>query len=234
MEHFSIARDHKYLIPYIRAARVVRGEDFFLFATPWSPPGWMKFPKAHNYGKLVWDERTRKAYADYFVRFVNAYEAENISIDAVHVQNEPNSDQKFHSCLWTGAEMRDFIRDDLGPAFDAANLNTDIWAGTIKRGDFNAWARTILSDPSAAAYVKGMGFQWAGKYGVQRTRQAFPEMPVIQTENECGDGTNTWDYAHHVFDFIQHYLSNGAVGEHLERVCLKVCGDRDHFKEATL
>jgi glucosylceramidase len=210
MDNFSIARDHKYLIPYIRAARAARGSDFFLFATPWSPPSWMKFPKAYNYGKLVWDGRTRKAYADYFVRFVKAYEAEAIPINAVHVQNEPNSDQKFPSCLWTGAEMRDFIRDDLGPAFDAAGIGTDIWAGTIERGDFNAWAETILSDPSAAAYVKGLGFQWAGKHGVQRTRQAYPHMPLIQTENECGDGTNTWEYAHYVFDLIQHYLSNGA------------------------
>ncbi len=44
----------------------------------------------------------------------------------------------------------------------------------------------------------------------QRTRQAFPHLPIIQTENECGDGTNTWDHAHHVFDLMQHYISNGA------------------------
>lgn len=210
MERFSIARDHESLIPYIEAARAVRGKDFTLFASPWSPPTWMKFPKAYNYGTLVWEPRYRKAYAEYFVRFVRAYEQAGITIQAVHVQNEPNSDQKFPSCVWTGAKMRDFIRDDLGPAFKAADLKTEIWAGTIERADFNGWAGTIFADPAAAAYLSGIGFQWAGKGAVQRTRQAFPDLPIIQTENECGDGSNSWEYAHYVFDLIQHYLSNGT------------------------
>jgi glucosylceramidase len=210
MENFSIARDHQMLVPFIEAARKVRGQDFFLFASPWSPPTWMKHPKAYNYGILNFDQRTRKAYADYFVRFVKAYRDIGIPIDAVHVQNEPNSDQKFPSCVWTGAKMRDFIRDDLGPAFEAAGVSTEIWAGTIERGDFNAWPQTILSDPGAAKFVAGFGFQWAGKHAVQRTRQAYPQVPLIQTENECGDGENTWAYAHYVFDLVQHYLSNGA------------------------
>ncbi|HXV30603.1 MAG TPA: glycosyl hydrolase, partial [Sinorhizobium sp.] len=192
METFSIARDRRSLIPYIEAARAVRGGDFHLFASPWSPPTWMKFPKAHNHGTLVWEPRHRRAYADYFVRFVKAYAEAGIPIHAVHVQNEPNSDQKFPSCIWTGAKMRDFIRDDLGPAFRAAGLDTEIWAGTIERGDFNGWAGTIFSDPEAAAYIKGVGFQWAGRHAVQRTRQAYPDLPIVQTENECGDGANGW------------------------------------------
>jgi glucosylceramidase len=210
MERFSIARDHVHLIPYIEAARAIHGEDFYLFASPWSPPTWMKAPQAYNFGALIWEPKYRAAYADYFVRFLRAYADVGLRIDAVHIQNEPNSDQKFPSCKWTGAKMRDFIRDDLGPAFKRAGIDTEIWAGTIERGDFNAWAGTILSDPKAAAFVKGLGFQWAGKAGVQRTKQAFPDVPLIQTENECGDGTNTWAYAHYVFDLIQHYLSNGA------------------------
>ncbi len=210
MESFSIDRDRQALLPYIEAARAASAREFYLFASPWSPPTWMKRPQAHNFGTLVWEPKYRRAYAEYFVRFVQAYEKVGVPINAVHLQNEPNSDQKFPSCLWTGAKMRDFIRDDLGPAFERAKLKTEIWAGTIERGDFNAWAGAILSDPAAAAYVKGLGFQWAGKYGVQRTRQAYPEVPIIQTENECGDGENTWDYAHYVFDLAQHYLSNGA------------------------
>jgi glucosylceramidase len=210
MADFSIERDHRYLIPFIEAAREMRGEELTLFASPWSPPTWMKFPQAHNYGTLVWQPEYRKAYADYFVRFVQAYSDVGIPIDAVHVQNEPNSDQKFPSCIWTGAKMRDFIRDDLGPAFSAAGLKTEIWAGTIERGEFNAWAGTIFSDAEAVTYITGAGFQWAGKHAVQRTRQAFPDLPIIQTENECGDGANTWDHAHHVFDLIQHYVSNGT------------------------
>lgn len=210
MENFSIARDCDAIIPFIKAARAVHGADFTLFASPWSPPSWMKHPKAYNYGQLVWDERHRSAYADYFVKFVDAYAAAGITINAVHVQNEPDSDQKFPSCVWTGEKLKDFIRDDLSPAFMAAGISTEIWLGTIERAGFNDWIAPSLLDPETRAAISGIGFQWAGKAAVLRTRQAAPELPVIQTENECGDGENTWDYAHYVFDLIQHYLLLGA------------------------
>ena len=210
MERFSIARDHKALIPYIRAATRAHGQPFSLFASPWCPPTWLKFPQAYNFGRLIWDDAHRKAYALYFVKFLQAYAAENIAIHSVHVQNEPDSDQKFPSCLWTGQSLADFIRDDLFPAFKSAGLETKIWLGTIERGSFNDWLAPTLLDPAARAAISGMGFQWAGKHAVQKARQAAPDLPVIQTENECGDGENTWAYAHYVFDLMQHYLSNGA------------------------
>ena len=209
MAHFSIERDHRYLIPYIRAARAYQ-PGLALFASPWSPPAWMKQPPAYNYGTLVWTPENLAAYARYFVRFVQAYAALGLPIEAVHVQNEPNSDQKFPSCVWTGAKMRDFIRDYLGPAFREAGLATRIWVGTIERADVNAWAQLILSDEKARAFVAGVGYQWAGKGAVQRTRMAWPDVPMIQTENECGDGTNAWEYAHYVFDLIHHYVTNGV------------------------
>lgn len=210
LDHFSIDRDRRYIIPFLREAMRARGEALKLFASPWSPPTWLKFPSVYNFGRLVDDPRFHHTYADYFVRYVKAYGHEGFAIDAVHVQNEPNSDQKFPSCLWTGPQMRDFIRDHLGPAFASASLSTEIWIGTIERGDFNAWTGTILADPQAAAFIKGAGFQWAGKAAIQQTREAYPDLPMIQTESECGDGTNTWDQAHYVFDLIRHYLANGA------------------------
>lgn len=210
MEQFSIERDHHALIPFIKAARKAHGQAFQLFASPWCPPTWLKAPQAYNYGSLIWDTAHRKAYALYFVKFLQAYAAEAIAIQAVHVQNEPDSDQKFPSCLWTGERLAQFIRDDLSPAFKAAGLNTEIWLGTIERGSFNDWLAPTLLDPAARAAISGMGFQWAGKHAVQRARQAAPNLPVIQTENECGDGSNSWAYAHYVFDLMQHYLSNGA------------------------
>jgi len=209
MEHFSIERDHRHLIPYIRAAQQYQ-PGLSLFASPWSPPTWMKSPPAYNYGTLVWTPENLTAYARYFVRFVQAYAALGMEISAVHVQNEPNSDQKFPSCVWTGAQMRDFIRDYLGPAFRDAGLSTQVWVGTIERADINAWAQLILSDAKAHTYVSGVGYQWAGKGAVQRQRMAWPDVPIIQTENECGDGTNTWDYAHYIFDLIHHYVTNGV------------------------
>lgn len=182
----------------------------------------MKFPKAYNYGTLRWEKEILEAYALYFVRFVKAYAEEGITIHQIHVQNEVVADQKFPSCVWTGEQLREFIRDYLGPAFAQHGLETEIWLGTInapepwdewlkqKDSSFDAYAHTVLSDPEAYKYVKGVGYQWAGKYGIQRTVQAYPELRYMQTENECGDGENTWFYAKYVFNLYQHYFTNGV------------------------
>lgn len=221
MEHFSIARDREYLIPYIKEA-LKQNPELKLFASPWSPPTWMKFPKSYNYGTLRWEKEILESYALYFVRFVQAYQAEGITIHQVHVQNEVVADQKFPSCVWTGEQLREFIRDYLGPAFEQHGLDTEIWLGTInapeawdewlkkKETDFNGYANTVLSDPEAYKYVKGVGYQWAGKHAIQRTVQSYPELRYMQTENECGDGENTWFYARYVFNLYQHYFTNGV------------------------
>jgi glucosylceramidase len=214
MEEFSIARDHVAVIPYLRAAQAVSGKPFTLFASPWSPPTWMKFPQVYNFGTLVWNERNLKAYALYFVKYVQAYAAEGLPISAVHPQNEPDSDQKFPSCRWTGEQLRDFLRDYLAPAFATAGLDTELWLGTIERGDvrgdFNSFVLPSLADPKARAVIKGIGFQWAGKASIRQAQLTAPELELIQTENECGDGENTWSYAHYVFNLIRHYFDSGV------------------------
>src|SRR5438874_2095649 len=126
-------------------------------------------PPPAGYRRLRWQPEILEAYALYLLRFVQAYQAEGLPVHQLHVQNEPNSDQKFPSCVWTGAKMRDFIRDYLGPCFREAGVACQIWAGTIERADYDAWAHTILLDPRARACVSGVGYQWAGKGAVQRT-----------------------------------------------------------------
>lgn len=219
MEHFSIRRDHRHLLPFIREG-LARCPEMELFASPWSPPTWMKFPKAYNAGTLIQSPGNLSAYALYFRKFVEAYAAEGVRIGAVHVQNEPNSDQKFPSCVWTPPQMRDFIRDHLGPEFARSGVDCEIWLGTIERGidqhggreGYKDWAGYILDDEQVRKIVKGVGYQWAGKGAVQRTHLAYPDLPIVQTENECCDGTNAWHQAHYVFDLIWHYLQNGALG----------------------
>ncbi|MGE5557156.1 MAG: glycoside hydrolase family 30 protein [Bacillota bacterium] len=209
MDKFSIDRDRRILIPYIKEA-LKRAPDLKLFASPWSPPTWFKFPKAHNYGKIIWKKEYLDAYALYFVKFVQAYRDEGVTIHQIHIQNEPCADQKFPSCLWTGGEMRDFIRDYLGPAFERNGLATEIWLGTINSAGYDEFANTVLSDPEARRYVAGVGYQWDGKGAVQRTYESWPEIKLMQTENECGDGRNTWEYAVYIFTLFRHYIANGA------------------------
>ncbi|OSA76948.1 glycosyl hydrolase [Clostridium botulinum] len=223
MEKFSIQKDKRLLIPYIKEA-LKRNPNIILTASPWSPPTWMKTQKAYNFGTLRFEEKVLKAYALYFVKFVQAYKEEGITIHQVHVQNEVVADQKFPSCRWTGDQLRDFIKNYLGPAFEKHNIKSEIWLGTINAPepyvewledytqDFDVYAGLVLRDPKAYKYVKGVGYQWAGKNAIQRSVEAFPEKRFIQTENECGNGKNTWIYAEYVFNLFRHYIVNGVNG----------------------
>ena len=221
LEHFSIERDKLYLLPYIKDA-MQRQPGLTLFASPWSPPTWMKFPKACNYGTLRWEEPVLRAYAQYFVKFVAAYAGQGVTVDQVHVQNEPVSDQKFPSCVWTGEQLRDFIRDYLAPAFREAGWPAEIWLGTLncpyehfgadeyQRTNYHRYAETVLLDDAARACISGAGFQWGGKHSIAQTHESFPELRLMQTENECGDGENSWGYMEYIFDMMRHYFKHGV------------------------
>ncbi len=209
MKKFSIARDKEILIPYIKKAVQFR-RDLQLFASPWSPPTWMKVPRACNYGTFIMEKEYLDAYALYFRKFIEAYAREGLDICQIHPQNEPVADQKFPSCVWTGEQMATFIGRHLGPELAKSKRNVDIWLGTLNTDDFNGWTRTVMNDSKAAPFIKGIGLQWDGKGQIQRCHEAYPELDLMQTENECGDGRNTWGYAEYVFNLIRHYLGNGA------------------------
>jgi glucosylceramidase len=218
MKYFSIARDHKYLLPYIKEG-LKRNPNMKLFASPWSPPTWMKFPKAYNFGTMIWNKDVLNAYALYFLKFVQAYEKEGININQIHIQNEPMSSQVFPSCIWTGEQFREFIAEYMGPLFEKHKSPAEIWLGTLNgpetdsrmlSTDYDDYANLVLSDDKARKYVKGVSYQWAGKNAVQRTHESWPEIRLMQSENECGEGSNSWEYAHYVFRLFRHYFANGV------------------------
>jgi glucosylceramidase len=109
LKDFNINRDKQYTIPYIREA-LKRQPDMELFASPWSPPTWMKTFPVYNYGRIKMEDKILKAYAKYFIRFIEEYQKEGVRIKQIHVQNEPMADQKFPSCLRNGEDMKLFIK----------------------------------------------------------------------------------------------------------------------------
>ena len=220
LKDFSIKRDEEYLLPYLKEA-LKRKPEMSLFASPWSPPTWMKTKKAYNFGTLSWDEENLKSYANYFAKYVEEYKKAGIKIEQVHIQNEPHADQKFPSCMWTGKEMRDFIKNHLGPVFEEKGIDAEIWLGTIN-GPFvdfqlpgygapfsqfyDQCVNAVLSDKEARKYISGAGFQWGGKHVIGQVALSYPEIRLMQTENECGDGRNTWEHAEYVFGLFWHYF----------------------------
>ncbi|MDD3242866.1 MAG: glycoside hydrolase family 30 beta sandwich domain-containing protein [Eubacteriales bacterium] len=227
LEHFNIDRDKEYTLPFVKAAQA-RCPEMALFASPWSPPTWMKTRKAYNYGRIRMEPEVLRAYAQYFVKFVQAYAAQGVPVEQVHVQNEPMADQKFPSCLWYGEDMRVFIADYLGPAFEAAGLDTELWLGTINGPFFDfmsvgeggggnglsefydQFANTILSDARARRYISGVGMQWGGKHMLEQIEASYPELRVMQTESECGDGRNSWTHLEYIFGLMWFYFRHGA------------------------
>lgn len=206
-KHFSIDRDRRTLIPYIKLAQRFQPE-LTLHASPWSPPTWMKRPPVYNHGRFIMEKRYLESYALYFARFVQDYSLAGIPITQIHVQNEPAADHKFPSCEWSGKQMGQFIRDHLGPTFIRENIDAEIWLGTLNTDNFDHYVAPVLFDEAASRYVAGVGYQWAGKGALPRTRKAFPNLRIMQTENECGDGNNDWNYAAYVFNLFQHYITH--------------------------
>jgi len=134
---------------------------------------------------------------------------EGIPISAVHVQNEMNSCQPFPSCIWRPEDLATFIGKYLGPRFEADGIAANIWLGTIERPQIER-VDTILQNKDAAKFIKGVGFQWAGQGAIAEVHRKYPEMKLMQTETECGDGSNDWKAAEHTFDLMKHYFKNGA------------------------
>jgi glucosylceramidase len=199
LKHFSIAKDRAYVLPVLQAARRINPELKF-FASPWSPPAWMKTSGRIGGGRIN-PEHFRR-FAEYLARFIEAYREEGIEIHAITIQNEPEyAPDTYPTCRWTAKEQRDFIRDHLGPVFQAHRLSTLIWCFDH---NFNnpGFAATILRDPAAARYVDGTAFHhYEGKPAAMRKLQEeFPAKHLYFTEGS----TFGAEGAAQIISFLRH------------------------------
>ena len=167
----------------------------------------MKFPKVYNYGKLVQTEENLKAYALYFRRFIEEYAKEGIKISQIAPQNEIFADQKFPSCVFSEEEFENFIANYL---IDEIGELADIWFGTINGANHNGYLNKFMQNEKCRENIKGAAYQWAGKFSIMQAYLDYPHLDFIQSECECGDGENTWDYAMYTFQMISHYTRFGA------------------------
>jgi glucosylceramidase len=224
LRNFSIDHDRKTLIPFIHAA-LKHQPNLKLWASPWTPPSWMK--RNHFYAErpggngirpdqvghegedmFIQEPRYFEAYARYFGKFIDAYNAGGINIGVVMPQNEFNSAQNFPSCTWTPEGLTRFIRA-LGPEMESRGVQ--IYFGTLERGNPKL-LETVMADPQAARYIRGLGAQWAGKNALPALHREFPALSIFQSEQECGDGKNDWSYTSYCWQLMKHYLRSGASG----------------------
>lgn len=190
LKTFSIAHDEEFKMPMIKAAIAIGGGDIPLYVSPWSPPAWMKSNgNMLQGGKLL--DQYRQSWANYYVKFIKAYEAGGIPVWGLTVQNEPMAKQTWESCIYTAEEERDFIKNYLGPTLAKNGLGKKkLIAWDHNRDLIYQRASTILNDPQAAKYVWGIGFHWYETWtggpmlfeNLKRVHESFPGKNLVFTE----------------------------------------------------
>ncbi|HUO26076.1 MAG TPA: glycoside hydrolase family 30 beta sandwich domain-containing protein [Candidatus Aquilonibacter sp.] len=182
LTRFSIEHDRAYILPTLRQARQAN-PDLFLFSSPWSPPGWMKAG-----GSMLGGSMRRKyfePYAHYFLKFLQGYSAEGVSIQAVTVQNEVDTDQdgRMPACIWPQEYEIAFVGEHLGPLLEQNAVSSKIW---ILDHNYNLWGRAIaeLDDQQLRKYCDAVA--WHGYVGtpdmMTRVHEAHPGAQMYWTE----------------------------------------------------
>jgi glucosylceramidase len=212
LKYFSIEHDLKYRIPFIKRAQEVAKGNLRFFASPWSPPGWMKTNNDMLHGGKLKKEYAQ-TWASYFAKYIKAYEAAGIPIWGISVQNEAMADQIWESCIYTAEEEKDFVRDYLGPTLKNGGLaDVKIMIWDHNRGIIYQRAQIAYKDPEASKYIWGTAFHWyTGDHfdNVRMVHDAFPDKKLLYTEAGLG---GSWSSGLHLAKNMIMDLNNWSVG----------------------
>jgi glucosylceramidase len=186
MKQFSIAHDKEYIIPTLQQALEINPK-LKVMGSPWSPPAWMKTSGSLIKGKLK--EDSYGAYANYFVQFIKAYEAEGLPVDAITVQNEPHHEpESYPGMIMEAKEQADFIKNHLGPSFQENDIPTKIIAWDHNWDEYY-YPIEVLDDPEANQYIAGTAFHgYAGDvFNQQYVYDEHPDKDIYFTESSGGE-----------------------------------------------
>lgn len=205
LEHFTIARDKADVVPVFQQILDI-APDVKVMGSPWSPPAWMKTNGSLMGGKLK--PEAYAAYAQYFVKYIEAFAAEGIAIAAITPQNEPLHFTANYPCMeMQASEQLDFIKNHLGPAFATEGLSTTIIAYD-HNWDNTQYAISILNDPAASQYVAGSAFHgYAGNVSAMSVvHNAHPDKSLYFTEISGGEWSTNFS------DNLQWNMANIFIG----------------------
>ena len=224
LKSFSVEHDRQYRIPFIKQAIATAGGKLTLFASPWSPPAFMKTNGSMLHGGKLKPDYAQ-AWANYYTKFFRAYEKEGIPIWGISVQNEPMATQTWESCVYSAEDERDFLKNFLGPTMKREGLGDR----KIIAWDHNRdliWQRvsTILSDPAAAKYVWGIGFHWYEPWSggdmmfdnVRLVHESYPDKKLLFTEGTVDTfkaaDIGSWRLGEYYGRSMINDFNDGAVG----------------------
>ena len=180
LNNFSIAPDLSHLIPVLNDILAIN-PNIKILGSPWSAPTWMKTNQSSIGGEL--QTNYYATYANYFVKYIQAMQANGITIDAITIQNEPENPYNNPSMLMSASQQTDFIKNHLGPAFVANNIQTKIiiFDHNLDHPDYPI---SILNDAQAYPFVDGSAFHlYAGQIeNMSVVHNAHPNKNVYFTE----------------------------------------------------
>lgn len=203
LANFSLSQDLTHLVPVLKEILLIN-PNIKIMGSPWSPPVWMKDNGSTIGGNL--QTQYYGVYASYFVKYIQAMKAQGITIDAVTIQNEPQHGGNNPSMLMSATQQANFIKNNLGPAFQAAAITTKIiiWDHNCDNPNY---PKSILDDAAAKAFIDGSAFHlYAGDISALSTVQAaHPDKNLYFTEQ--------WTSATGSFDGdLKWHLKNVIIG----------------------
>ena len=199
LAHFSIAPDLVYKLPVIQRA-VAINPQLVLMANPWSPPGWMKTSGSMIGGTLK--PEAYSAFAGYFVKFIQAYAAAGVTINAISLQNEPQYEPPdYPGMLLDPVTRAELDGQYVGPLFARLGVKTMIWDWD-HNWDLPQEPETVFADTLASKYVQGVAWHcYKGNVSAQSTvHQAYPAKDTYFTE--CSGGDWAPDFASNLSYFV--------------------------------
>jgi len=240
LQSFSVSHDKQFRIPFIRQALAATRGELKIFASPWSPPAFMKDNNDMLHGgKLKPD--FYQSWANYYARFIKAYQKEGIPIWGITIQNEPMAVQKWESCVYSAEEERDFLKNYLGPTLQREGLgDTKIIAWDHNRDLIYQRASTILADPKAAKFVWAIGYHWYEPWSggepmfenVALVHDTFPNKNLIFTEG-CVDAFDAsklfeWKWGEQYGYSMINDFNSGTIGWTDWNILLDETGGPNH------
>lgn len=222
LKTFSVTHDEKYRIPLIKKAMTMAG-GLTIYASPWSPPAWMKTNNSMLHGGKLLPEYM-KSWATFYIKFIQEYEKRGIPIWGLTVQNEPMATQTWESCVYNAEDERDFIKNYLGPTlYENGMEDKKLIAWDHNRDLMYNRSKIILNDPAAAKYVWGIGYHWyetwtGGEMQFENERmvhETFPDKHLIFTEG-CAESFNksrmdNWSLGEKYGYSMIHDFNSGTV-----------------------
>lgn len=242
LKTFDIAHDKKFKLPFIKASIAAAGGKLNLFASPWSPPAFMKDNNDMLKGGKLKPE-FYSSWAMYYTKFIKAYEAEGVPVWGISIQNEPMATQRWESCIYTAEEERDFLKNHLGPTMEKEGLkDKKIIVWDHNRDLIYQRAQTYFNDAAASKYIWGIGFHWYEDWSgglpmydnIRRVHESFPDKNIFFTEGcaESFDSTRykAWVLGEEYGRSMINDFNNGMVGFTDWNILLDETGGPNHVQ----